>query len=158
MAVYYLDTSALVKRYAQENGTAWISALTDPAAGHDLYTVRLTGPEMIAALFRKARMGQVRLDEVVRSANNFREDWRRQYQIVEVTDAVADRAMELAERHALRGYDAVHLAAAMALQAVRQTLQLPPLTFISSDAQQLQAAEAEGLLIQDPNQYPRNGV
>jgi hypothetical protein len=37
-------------------------------------------------------------------------DWQQQYQIVEVTVAVADHAMTLAERHALRGYDAVHLA------------------------------------------------
>jgi hypothetical protein len=50
MAVYYLDTSALVKRYAQERGTAWMLSLTDVTAEHDLYTVRMTGPEMIAAL------------------------------------------------------------------------------------------------------------
>jgi hypothetical protein len=50
MTAYYLDTSALVKRYASECGTAWITALADPERGHDLYTVRLTGPEMIAAL------------------------------------------------------------------------------------------------------------
>lgn len=59
MAVYYLDTSALVKRYALESGTTWIASLTDPAVGHDIYTVRLTGPEMVAALFRKARTGEI---------------------------------------------------------------------------------------------------
>jgi uncharacterized protein len=57
MAVYYLDTSALVKRYAQKRGTAWMLSLTDVTAEHDLYTVRVTGPEMIAALFRKVRTG-----------------------------------------------------------------------------------------------------
>ena len=59
MAVYYLDTSALVKRYVLEQDTVWVGKLTDPAAVHDLYTVRLAGPEMIAALFRKARIGQI---------------------------------------------------------------------------------------------------
>jgi len=49
MAIYYLDTSALVKRYAQEPGTAWILSLTDVAAEHDLYTVRVAGPEMLLA-------------------------------------------------------------------------------------------------------------
>jgi predicted nucleic acid-binding protein len=39
MAVYYLDTSALVKRYARESGTAWVLNLTTLAAGHDLHTV-----------------------------------------------------------------------------------------------------------------------
>lgn len=36
MAVYVVDSSALVKRYVRENGTAWVRGLTDPAAGHTL--------------------------------------------------------------------------------------------------------------------------
>lgn len=74
MAVYYLDTSALVKRYVQEQGTAWIGKLTDPATAHDLYTVRLAGPEMIAALFRKARIGQIAPSHAIQAAANFRTD------------------------------------------------------------------------------------
>ncbi len=75
MVAYYLDTSALVKRYAQEDGTAWTQSLTNPAAGHDLYTTRLTGPEMIAALFRKVRIGEVSQGDAIRAANYFRTDW-----------------------------------------------------------------------------------
>ena len=33
MAVYFFDSSALVKRYAQETGSAWVEILTDPQAG-----------------------------------------------------------------------------------------------------------------------------
>lgn len=154
MTVYYLDTSAVVKRYAQEVGTAWITALTDPASGHDLYTVRLTGPEPISALFRKARSGEVLADEAARSARSFRADWQHQYQIVEVDASVAEQAMELAEMRGLRGYDAVHLAAAVALQDIRQAIRLPPLTFVSSDAQQLHAALERGFPVEDPNQHP----
>jgi hypothetical protein len=55
LTVYYLDTSALVKRYVQEVGTNWVMSITDPVANHDLYVVRITGPEMIAAFFRKVR-------------------------------------------------------------------------------------------------------
>jgi predicted nucleic acid-binding protein len=153
MAVYYLDTSALVKRYAQEHGTAWMLGLTDSTAEHDLYTVRVTGPEMIAALFRKARTGEVSPDEARRSAKNFRADWQQQYQIVEVTALVADKAMELAERYGLRGYDAVHLASALALQQMRGTMELPSLTFVSADVQQRETAAAEGLPVEDPNQH-----
>jgi predicted nucleic acid-binding protein len=153
MAIYYLDTSALVKRYAQEPGTAWILSLTDVAAEHDLYTVRVAGPEMIAALFRKARTGEVSLEEAKRSAENFRADWQHQYQIVEVTARVADRAMELAEKHGLRGYDAVHLASALALQQMREAMELPSLTFVSADARQREAATAEVLPVEDPNEH-----
>src|SRR3712207_5142827 len=110
MPVYYLDTSALLKRYARERGSSWVLRLTDPAAGNLLYTVRLTGPEMIAAIFRKASTGAMALADVHHAATLFRLDWQHEYRIVEVSTKVADRAMDIAERHSLRGYDAVHLA------------------------------------------------
>ena len=50
MPAYYLDTSALVKRYFAEIGTGWVRSITDPAAGNLLFTGRLTGPEAIAAI------------------------------------------------------------------------------------------------------------
>jgi len=40
MATYFLDTSAIVKRYIVEQGQAWILSLCDPAQGHDLDRVR----------------------------------------------------------------------------------------------------------------------
>ena len=41
--------------YAKETGTEWEIALVHSAA-QGLYTVGVAGPDMIAALFRKARM------------------------------------------------------------------------------------------------------
>ena len=154
MAVYYFDTSALVKRYAQETGTNWVLNLTDPAANHDLYTMRLTGPEMIAALFRKVRVGDISQTAAVQFANNFKADGQQQYHIVEANAEIIDRAMDLAEKHQLRGYDSVHLAAALRLQEIRLTMELPVLTFVSADQDQLQVAVVEGLLVEDPNNYP----
>jgi hypothetical protein len=49
VATYYLDTSALVKRYVREQVTAWIVGLADRRNSHDLYIGRLAGPEVIAA-------------------------------------------------------------------------------------------------------------
>lgn len=154
MAAYYLDTSALVKRYARERGTAWITALTTPTAGHELYTLRLTGPEMIAALERKARTGQITRADAQRVMTTFRLDWQAQYQSVEVTAAVADRSMDLAQQHGRRGFDATHLSAALAIHTLRVSLRRSPLVFISADTAQLQAAATEGLAIDDPNQHP----
>ncbi len=154
MAVYYFDTSALVKRYAQETGTAWVLNLTDPAINHDLYTVRLTGPEMIAALFRKVRMGDISQTAAAQLATNFKADWQQQYHIVEANAGIIDRAMDLAEKHQVRGYDSVHLAAALRLQEIRLAMGLPVLTFVSADQDQLQVAAGEGLLVENPNNHP----
>jgi predicted nucleic acid-binding protein len=151
VASYYLDTSALDKRYAQEVGTAGMLVLTDPAQAHALYTIRLTGPQMIAALFRKVRIGQISQADATRAAANFRVDWRYQYQIIEIQADLAERAMELAENHGLRGYDAVHLAAALELHSARVLRQLSLLTFVSADDEQLRVAQAEGLQVDNPN-------
>ena len=153
MAVYYLDTSALAKRYVQEVGTAWVLELTDPVSGHDIYVVRITGPEMVAAFFRKVRTGEATLVDASRAVDNFKADFGNQYQIVEVTAGLADRAMVLAQRHALRGYDAVQLAAAFELHTLRNTMRLRPLTFISADTNLIRAAELERLIADDPNNH-----
>ena len=116
MASYYLDTSALVKRYAREQGTAWIIGLV---RGHDVYTARITGPELIAALTRKVHTGGLQAADATHAARAFRGHWQRRYSIVEVTEVVTDRAMDLAAAHGLRGYDAVQLASALVVEDVR---------------------------------------
>jgi predicted nucleic acid-binding protein len=153
MACYYFDTSALAKRYSQETGTVWVTTLTDPTLGHEIYTTQLTGPEMVATLFRRARSGKVSLADARRLASNFRVNWQHQYQPLEVSENVINRAMMIAERHALRGADAIHLAVALDLHQKRQTMQLSPLTFVSADIEQLQAASVEGLLVENPDNY-----
>jgi predicted nucleic acid-binding protein len=127
--------------------------LADVTAEHDLYTVRVTGPEMISALFRKARAGEISPDEASRLAESFRADWQGQYQIVEVTALVSDKAMQLAEKYGLRGYDAVHLASAVALQQMREVMELPSLIFVSADTQQRETAAVEGFPVEDPNEH-----
>jgi len=151
VAVYYLDTSALVKRYIQEAGTTWLIDITDPVANHDLYIVRITGPEMIAAFFRKVRMQEMTNADASRATANFKTDFANQYQIVEITSDLADRAMNLAQQYGLRGYDAVQLAAASELHTVRNSMGLPPLTFISADNNLNTAARADGMMTEDPN-------
>jgi hypothetical protein len=53
----------------------------------------------------------------------------------------------------LRGCDAVHLASALALQQMREAMELPSLTFVSADAQQRETAAAEGFPVEDPNEH-----
>jgi predicted nucleic acid-binding protein len=154
VATYYLDTSALVKRYVREQGTTWVVSLAARRSGHDLFTVRLTGPELIAALTRKARLGGISVVEAERRARAFRRHWQRRYLIVEVTALIADRAMDVAAVHGLRGYDAVHLAAALIVEDARRAAGLPTLTFVSADDDQCQVARAEGLAVENPNTHP----
>jgi len=59
--------------------------------------------------------------------------------------------MDLAEKHALRGYDAVQLAAALEVHNERVAFGLPAPTLISSDLALNEAATAQGLTVDDPN-------
>ena len=127
--------------------------LTDLERGHDIYTVRIAGPELIAALFRKVRMKEITQADAERAAVNFKTDFRAQYQVIEITTGLADQAMGLAEKHGLRGYDAVHLAAAVELQTVRVEMELPPMIFVSADDELNAVAHEEGLSIDDPNTH-----
>jgi len=163
VAGYYLATSALVKRYANEKGTDWIIALTEPPAHHDLFLVRLAGVEMVAAFARHARQGSHAAAAAARAITAFRLDWDHQYQRVAVTVSLLDRAMLMAERHGLRGYDAVHLAAALLVAETYQTIGGRPLTLVAADTELLGAGAAEGLATANPTtqgkvrrRWPRN--
>jgi len=70
--------------------------------------------------------------------------------VVAITPRLIARAMDLAEVHALRGYDAMQLAAALQANVRRRT----PITFVSADVALNAAATAEGLPVDDPNAHP----
>jgi uncharacterized protein len=152
VAAYYLDSNALVKRYARETGTAWMIGLFRRAAGHRLYVGRITGVE-VAALTRKRRGGHLMTSEAARALNRLHRDLAGRLRIVEITPALLTAAIGLAERHGLRGYDAVQLATMLAANGERIQLKLAPLTLIAADAELLAAGAAEGLATDDPNAH-----
>jgi len=62
--------------------------------------------------------------------------------------------MAMAEVHALRGYDAVQLGAALEVNGRRMALGATnPLTLVTGDAELRTAAAAEGLITDDPNTH-----
>jgi uncharacterized protein len=97
VAVYFLDSSAIVKRYAQETGTAWVQALAAPAAGHSLFVVRIALAETVAAITRQERGGIMSAQAAATALADFRHDFTRQYFIVEVSATLVDQAASLAE-------------------------------------------------------------
>jgi uncharacterized protein len=118
MPAYFFDTSALVKRYALEDGRKWVQQLTDPAATNRIYIARITGAEVIAAIMQNLRGGHTTSTDAARGVADFKLDFATQYQVVEITNAVVTRAMALIESHKLRGYDGVQLATALEVNSV----------------------------------------
>jgi len=154
MTTYYLDTSALIKRYVQEIGTVWIQTLVTPAAGHTLLTARITMVEVYSALARRRREGSVPPADCAIAAQAFAAHSVNDYDFVELDLNVVALARDLLERHPLRAYDAVQLASALIVNRVLLAVPLPPLVFLSADDPLNAVAAAEGLTIDDPNLHP----
>jgi uncharacterized protein len=152
-AAYSLDSSALVKRYVLETGSAWVQALTDPTAGHDLFIVRLTMVEIISAITRRGRGGRFHRAMSRSSSGQFRREAAAGFIIMDITPAVLDDAVRIAETYALRAYDDVQLAAGLDIAQQSAAAGRGPITFVSADAELNLAATAEGLVVDDPNHY-----
>jgi predicted nucleic acid-binding protein len=151
---YFVDSSAIVKRYVKEVGSVWLSNLVDPAVGNDIYLARITSVEVISALTRRAKGGTITPADAAAAISLFKVDLSHDFEIVEITSVLVGRAIILAETPGLRGYDAVQLAAALEVNSVIVTNGLPPLTLISADAELNAAAQAEGIATDDPNAHP----
>ena len=154
MAVYFVDSSALVKRYISEIGSTWIVGLFDPALNNDVLIAAIAGVEIVAAITRRTRGGSISATDATAACSQFRSDLQSEYQVVEITQSIINSAMALAEALGLRGHDAVQLAAGCEINALCIASSLPPVTFVSADNELNAAAVSEGLLIENPNDYP----
>lgn len=154
MAALFCDASAIVKRYASEVGSSWVMGVTDPASGNTIFVARITEVEVVSGVTRRIRDGTLSAIDGSSGTVNLRRDFVQQYRVVEITAALIDNAVSLAQTHSLRGYDAVQLAAALEVHNDRKPLGLPPLTLCSADRALNAAALAEGLAVDDPNTHP----
>ena len=153
MAIYFVDSSALVKRYVSEAGSTWILELFDPALDNEIFVAAITGVEIIAAIIRRSLGGSISATDATLVCNQFRSDFQADYQIVEIIEEIINSAMSLAEARGLRGYDAVQLAAGCAVNALCITSGMPPVIFVSADNELNVAAASKGLSVENPNSY-----
>jgi predicted nucleic acid-binding protein len=140
--IYYLDTSALAKRYVAETGTPQVRALF--RRRRRVAVSRLAYAELAAAVARLCREGSL----TVRARDGILDRLDRDFGAVLVLEARAAIIREvpaLVLRQPLRGYDAVHLASALALQREGAATE-----FWSADDRLLTAARSEGLRAINP--------
>ena len=138
--ILYLDTSSLVKLYLDEVHSEAVHRWAQEA--EVLATSRVAYPETLAALARRRRKGDLDDASFQRVSTTFKEQWPS-FAILDLNEMVAG---ELAITHALRGFDAIHLAAALELHlGAEETL----LAFTAFDARLAQAARTAGLQVLD---------
>jgi len=136
--ILYLDTSAWLKLYVAERGTQEVIAAMQSA---ELVAIsRIAYAEARAALARVLREKRTTQTEHRRRIAALDADYAEVLK-VEVSEEVVRQAGELAESHALRGFDAIHLASARWL--ARKTRK--PVRLLAFDERVNEAARALGL-------------
>ena len=150
----YCDSSVVVKRYIAETGSSFVTGLTDPSIGNTIYIAGITRVEVVSAIVRRERRGEIAPTAAAQALAEFRAELHSIYSDVEVSLPLMEIAMVLVERHGLRAYDAVQLAVALQTQAQCLRLGYTGLLFLSADTALNTAAVAEGLPVDDPNAHP----
>lgn len=107
--IAYFDTSALIPLLVDEPGSERAARLWDVA--DNVIAVRLIYAEARAALAQANRTGRLVASNLSTAIDGL-DGLYASLDLLEVDDHLVRRAGELAQHHALRGYDAVHLAAA----------------------------------------------
>jgi uncharacterized protein len=71
MAVYFMDSSGVAKRYIAETGSTWINHLLASNQHNTFRIARITGVEVIAAIVRRSRGGLCHRKVAHRPLRNF---------------------------------------------------------------------------------------
>ena len=111
--ILYLDTTALARLFVVEPGAESLGRAVAQAAA--VATHLIAYAEMRATFARAVRMGRVDGAALPALIIEFERRWAS-IEVLAVTEPLVRRAGDLAERHGLRGYDSMHLAAVLALR------------------------------------------
>ena len=163
MPSYFFDSSALVKRYHVEDGSAWVRSICDPRAHSPLYLAELAHVEVIAALYRAGQREHLHPSFVASMVNTFERHLTLSnparpapvYRLIPVSSVIFALAARLCGRyqdarpHPLRSLDAIQLVAGL----LAATALSDELVFVTSDVRLTAIAALEGFRVMDPR-YP----
>lgn len=142
MALYYVDTSALVKRYHIEQGSDSVDRLfADASAG--LVTANFTLTELASALDRKCQEGLLTGEGLAQVLAVAARDVLAEFWLLELDRAHVRLSQSLILSHHLRTLDALHLAVIVSIKDLQPVL-------VSADVRLLQAASREGIELLNP--------
>jgi len=136
--ILYLDTSSLVKLYVEETYSADVEGWVGLA--------EVTGTSLVAyvearaAFARRFRENAFSSKDYTRLCSQFESDWKN-FLSIHVTREIVRIAGNLAEKHGLRGFDAIHLASAVTLREKLDS----PVTFSCYDIRLQTASQREKL-------------
>lgn len=154
MDYYFFDSSGIVKNYITESGSNWVKSIFNSTATNVIYAVSIAEVEVISAFARRLKSGTLTVNQANAAAAQFKYDFMNDLRVAAVEPVLLRRAVSLAEKYALRGYDAIQLSAALGVSAHINSIKSGAFIFVSADNELNSAAGAEGLTVENPNNYP----
>lgn len=154
MAHYFFDSSALTKRYITEIGSAWVRAISTPAARHSILLAHIAPTEMVSAMMRRVHAGTLPLVIAQQARQTINHEATQHFTVIAFSPTLEQLAQDLLERYQLRSLDAIQLASALDAQAQLSAALQPNLVFVAADQRLLTAASAEGLSTDNPLLHP----
>jgi len=152
--IYYCDSSAIVKIYLEEAGSQFMKRLCRKVSSGDIIVNDIAGPEVLSALQRRFRSGDLSPEILSAARSDFKEDFDDFFSRISVLDLIIRSAMQLIEKYPLRGFDAVQLATAVSFQNLLRASNGREVVFVGADNVLNDAARKEGLAIINPNEQP----
>jgi uncharacterized protein len=139
--ILYLDTSSLVKLYVTELHSALVKKWVENA--EIIATCRIAYPETISAFNKHFRMGDLAKHDYDLLLKSFSAEWP----LYAAIDFDEIEAGHLCDKYGLRGFDAVHLSAAVLLRTSGKDHSL---AFSSFDQKLNDAAAKEKMKVLSP--------
>lgn len=150
MTTYFVDTSALAKRYIFEAGSQWVQRWILPQAGHIIVIAELTTVEMFSLIARREQEGTLALTNALTLRTNFLYHTQHEYLTIPLESTVLTHSRNLVTIHPIRTLDAIQLACALHTAFLLQET----IVFVSADNKLLSAAQSEGLIADNPLLHP----
>ena len=138
MSLLFFDTSALVKRYYEEEGTSEVDDLIE---GEDTVVISsLSVIETVSAFRRKHNRDDLTEGQVDALLSEFFEEALDDFVIIPMEESVMEFSFGLVLEEDLRTLDSLQLSAALSLSSVEEET-----IFVSADAELVSVAETREL-------------
>ncbi len=142
--LFFLDASAIMKRYYPERGAGTIEALLSSSPATDrFYVSELSLLEVTAGIVRRVAPGVVASDALAQ----FRHDSGPLFHVRPLGAGVLEVALQVDETYRLRSGDAIQLGTALHSASISAPI---PIIMVTSDRELLAAARQSGLTTLDP--------
>ncbi len=140
----FFDTSALIKRYADERGTQTVDQLIETPENTIIIT-SLSVIEIASAFRRKYNRGDITKEKRDNLLVSFFEEATERFTVIPVDERIFESAFALVLDDDLRTLDSLQLAAAVSLPTPN-----PDITFVCADKELVDVAAQHGLATNNP--------